>query len=649
MVASPRAFWTRALSGVDRDDGGEWSRHNQLTDSLSFSHALSRVFPPELYQTHPEFFPLESGKRLQPPNSGPAYWNPDIAREDVARYAAGAAKKYFESHLGVESFALGVNDALVWGESPELLALATPTQWFRERPDYSPVVFTFMNRAADELAKTQPEKLLGALAYYFCENVPPFAVRPNVVPFLTADRAQGYEAKFRAEEFDLQERWAKSGVKRLGMYDYVYGNGFLIPRIHTQLLAENIRHARSVGFTDYYAEVNPNWGLDGPMPWLLAQLLRDPAQSKDALLDEYYRRYFQEAAGPMRQFFEACERQWMHQVGAPYWLKHYRNDSQAGVFPSAVCRDLRQLLDEATRRSVSTVVRDRVRLTSDAFGLTERLVAFEAVRDQVSRTVLQRDKSWRELAHELGAYLSARRELIRFADALRRDSPLAIAPFGWDDYLKNDPLSAALFRIRDLADSTGERTAANVELAKWAEPIVSALWPAIQSAKSDVVLERNGQFSGELIPARRIASLDYGLSLPKEWISKVEPSQNFRAELSGISTSRVLRVSGTKDTMLFQWNALPNTGLVQGSVRLKGHVSSGTSVSVMVGWLDTKERNVGFKSFRLPDGDWSDSVTLEVAGLAPAAAVWVGVGLRIQNQILGDWVEMTNFRLRANL
>jgi len=38
------------------------------------------------------------------------------------------------------------------------------------------------------------------------------------------------------------------------------------------------REARAAGFTDYYAEVYPNWGLDGPQPWLVAQLLQDPAQ-----------------------------------------------------------------------------------------------------------------------------------------------------------------------------------------------------------------------------------------------------------------------------------------------------------------------------------------------------------------------------------
>jgi hypothetical protein len=643
----PHAFLTRAMSGVERLDAGEWARRNQLTRPLAFSHALAGIFAPDLYKSHPEFFPWVDGKRLAPPGTGPAFWNPDIARADVASYAAEAARNYFQTHPNAESFALGVNDALIWGESPELLALSTPTRWFRERPDYSPVLFTFMNRVADEVAKTNPQKLLGTLAYYWTENVPPFPIRPNVVPFLTADRSQGYDPGFHDEELQLQERWAKSGVKRLGLYDYVYGGGFLIPRIHTRLLAENLRHARKVGFTDYYAEVDPNWGLDGPMPWLLAQLTRDPEQSEDRLLDEYYRRYFREAAGPMRQFFETCEKQWMSQPGPPYWLKHFRNESQAIIFSSAVCRGLRRMLGEAALLAQSAPINDRVRLVSDAFGVTERMAAFHDARDSISRQILGRGRDWRALAAGLRTYLLCRQEFIRYTDELRRQSPLAIAPFGWDDYVRNDPLGAALLSILRDSNRKHEMLEADAEISRWRDPAVMALWAGIRVGGAEVTVERNGAWGGKPVAARRIAGLDYGVSLPSEWTSRVEPSQFFSAKLSGTGDEHRLRVAGTKDTMIFQWNPLVRRGLYRGAVTLKGRVTPGTSVSVMLAWLDAAEKNIGFRSFRLPEGDWTNPVNLEVVGLTPGTAQWVGVGLRVQHQMEGDWIEVGDFQLRA--
>jgi hypothetical protein len=261
-----RAFLTRAMSGVTRGNDEEWGRYNHLTEPLAFSHSFGRVFPPELFQRHSEYFPLADGRRLQPVFRRPFFWNSDLGRADVAVYAADAARRQFLARPEQQSFALGVNDALIFGESPETLALVTPLRWFRERPDYTPLIFTFMNRAADELARTHPQKLLGALAYYWAEDAPDFRVNLRLAPFLTSDREQGYDENFRQEEFRLQNRWAQAGPKRLGLYDYLYGSGFLVPRFHTRLLAENLHHARRAGFTDYYADVNPNWGLDGPMP-----------------------------------------------------------------------------------------------------------------------------------------------------------------------------------------------------------------------------------------------------------------------------------------------------------------------------------------------------------------------------------------------
>jgi hypothetical protein len=698
--APPRAgpaarggFLTRVL-GVD----AEWGRRNQLTEALPFSHNLGNVFPPALAREHPEFFPLADGQRLQPPPGGAWFWNPDLGRVDVALHAAEAARRHFAVHPAAPSFALGVNDALIWGESPEMLALIRPGAWFRERPDYSNLVFTFMNRAAAELARTHPQKYLGALAYYWAENAPDFPLHPQVIPFLTADRAQGYDREFRAGEFQLQERWGKaagvlpagggaaaapaSGIRRrLGLYDYLYGHGYLIPRIHTQLLAENLRQARRAGFTDYYAEMNPNWGLDGPMPWLTAQLLQDPEQPARTLLDEYYRRYFERSAAPMRAFFERAEELWMQQPGPPYWLKHYRNESQAVIFPLGACGGLRAHLDAAARLAETEKVRQRVGLVSAAFGVTERFVAFHEARDRLARRALAPPTDAPALAADLKAYLGHRGEFIRYTTELRRERPLAVAAFGWDDYLKNDPVAAALLawhaaeaqrpagagaaRPQPPAVETLTPFAPDQNPLRGNDSSATALWAAIRATGASGIpaagpalapgsraampgreLLRDPGMAAELKPARKIAGMDYGIALPADWFSQVEPSQFHRAELIGPATARVLRISGSKDTTVSQWDPLGGAGLHRARFAVRGRVSTGTAVSLVFAWLDEKGRHVGFKGLRLPDGDWPGWVTLQQAGTPPAGAVWVGIGLRVQNQVPGDWIEAREFSLQ---
>jgi hypothetical protein len=630
-------FLTRAMSGVDQADGGAWARFNGLTPRLEFSHNLGGVFAPEVYDTHPEFFPLEGGTRLRPPK-GSGWWNPDISTPAAAAFAANKAREHFAKHPEAVSFALGVTDGLIYGESPELVALTTPLRWFRERPDYSNLVFTFLNRTAADLATTHPDKYLGTLAYYWTENTPDFPVHQQVIPFLTADRSQGYDRAFREEERALQARWVarlngerstsnaqhptSNGTeperppRRLGLYDYIYGNGFLIPRIHTRLIAENLREARRLGFTDYYAELGPNWGLDGPQPWLVAQLLQDPEQSERRLLAEYYRRYFRESGPLMQRFFERCEDQWMKQPGRSYWLKHYRNESQAAVFPSAVCRELKGILDEALAQAKSEIVRIRVQQVSDAFGVTQRFVAMQEARDALTRLALAGEAKDEDLLAALNRFRVMRESFVTYTERLQREQPLLVGPFRMVDYLLNDPTANALARVKEGSSSGGDELIANPELR------------------------------GPLQSARVIAGLAYKVALPAPWQSKVEPSEH---QTAGIKAGQpgVLFIGGSKDAEVFQWAALGQRSFVRAQVQLRGRVSESTVVVLTLSWLDANHRHLKMAAVRLPEGEWPAWVDLVQAAEAPTGTAWVGLSLTIRHQAKDDWIEAKGFSLRA--
>jgi hypothetical protein len=553
---------TRSISSGDK----LWEEQNHLGTRMNFSHNLGNVVRSEDYAAHSEWFPVEGGKRFKPSGSS-LNWQPDLGSEAVSERAAEIAAQALRSHGGARcarsggeaaltscarlsgaggtsvaakppqsdgagkassvatgrrlgggeaAFALGINDTTFYGESPEAMKWVTPLTYFRGRPNYSNLVFSFMNRVAERVERSldahggaqsahcageassvatvaaerhgsreaasvtsfarlsgaggtsvaakPPQSdgagkassvaakpplwprsglsgahsapwYLGCLAYYWCEQVPDFPIHPRIMPYLCADRSQGYDPAFWKEEMELQERWgrcahsggfaasvatdvasvgqsdggreaasvasdarlggalgAHSGGSaasvasdaRLGIYDYLYGYGFLIPRVHTRLLAQHLKHARESGFTDYFAEASPNWGLDGPQMWMVAQLLAHPELDAQALMDEYYARYFIEAAAPMRRFYERCEELWMAQPPPAKWLKYYRNESQARLFPSAECRKLWAMLEEAKAAARQEKVRRRVDLVSDAFGVTERFVDYEEAKRALS-------------------------------------------------------------------------------------------------------------------------------------------------------------------------------------------------------------------------------------------------------------------------
>ncbi len=722
---SGRAFLTRAMSGVSRFDDGEWARHNRLTSSLRFSHNLSRVFPASLYEEHPEFFPLENGQRIRPPEGARIWWQPDLGREDVAAYAAEKAREYFDEKPEAVSFALGVNDGLVFGESAETKAWTLPLRWFRGRPDYSNLVFTFMNRVAEELASTHPDKYVGALAYYWAEQVPDFAVHPQVIPFLTADRSQGYDPEFLAEDRALQQKWvaalragkekyegrrmkdeggrmtevggrtaesggqltdreaediltqsrkvAESGGRdgasasrqptggtlnseltadrlpltagevplRLGIYDYLEGTGFLIPRQHPHLLAEHLRYTRRLGYTDYYGEGHPNWGLDGPQPWLIAQLLQDPEQAADTLLDEYYRRYFKEAAEPMRRFYERSEEQWMNQPGDSYWLKFYRNETQAILFPPEVCRELRGYLQEAAALVKTRSVRARVRQVSDAFGVTERYITMQTWRDRLNREVLSGEGDPEQVVRWFGAFRMARTEFVAYTEQIRNRQPLLIAPFKMKDYLKHDPTVNTLVWLRRVSGSLSPELPPS--LADDAE--LSELWSHL--AKKGSRIENNGKLVGPLKAPQRIAGLTYGVTLPREWVSKVEPAEHYRDLLLGDEPMRTLRIEGSINTSMFQWRRLDQAEFNQAAIQIRGNLSPSSMALLTLGWLDAKHRRLGGMHIALPTGEWPDWVDLHLGGMIPENAAWVGIGIGVAHQRDGDWVEVKDIQLEV--
>ncbi len=619
-----RGFLTRAMSSLAGEAQHTWARRNGVTEPLPFMHNLTVVFPVSLRATRPEFFPLVAGRRLVP-RPGSYFWNPDLARPDVAAFAADAARRHFRAHPEAAGFALGINDGLVWGESPELLKLATPVRWFRERPNYSNLVFTFMNRVAAELAPEFPDKYVGALAYYWAEEAPDFALHRQVVPFLTADRSQGYDAGFAAEDLALRDRWVRrvlgspgpgTARPRLGLYDYLDGEGFFVPRIYHGLLAENLRAARRAGFTDHFAEIPANWGLDPVTPWLVAQLTQDPEVPLAERREEFLRRYFGAAAGPMGRFYARAEAQWIAQPGPPYWMKHYRNESQAVVFPAASLQALRAELDEALAGPLAPRHRARVERVAAAFGLTERLAALHRGRDALARAALAARPDPVEVGNLLELFRTKQSDFAAYHDALRRRDPEAFYGLNPGEFLKNDPTTmAAAVLSGGAADMSGRSQ-----------------------------LARNPNWLGPLGRGQRIAELIYGIDEPPEWASRVEPAEKHLAVWRDEGDARVLRIEGTKDSSIQQWvergGARP---LAQAAVR--GRVSPGTIVSLSLAWLDVRDRHVGHRLVRLPDGDWPDWVVLRIDGPTPAGAVKVGIGIRVQHQVAGDWAEFRNLAL----
>ena len=222
--------------------------------------------------------------------------------------------------------------------------------------------FKFYNKVAEEIEKDYPEKRLGCLAYAVLSSLPKGAIKlhPKIVPYLTRDSAQLFDKNEQREFRETVDRW-NALSSRMGIYEYLYGGGFIIPRIYNRYLLKNVRDQYGVNVDGFYGEAYPNWGLDGPKYWLLSKLLWNHRLDPETLMDDYCKNMYGPAAAAMRQYFDFLEEIWCTQTlvsnRSNYrWLDDIK---QIEIFPPARCDQAWKLLEEARNLAKTEIQKKR--------------------------------------------------------------------------------------------------------------------------------------------------------------------------------------------------------------------------------------------------------------------------------------------------
>src|SRR5690606_12410761 len=104
----------------------------------------------------------------------------------------------------------------------------------------------------------------------------------------------------------------------------------------------------------------------------------------------------------------------------------------------------------------------------------------------------------------------ARRDFVDYTAELQARTPLAVAPFNGDDYLRHDPASNAVLALLERARTVGEKADAEAALASVGalDVSVAALERATQDGVRRQDLVRDGGFAGAVRSPMRVAGLD---------------------------------------------------------------------------------------------------------------------------------------------
>lgn len=273
--------------------GGNGNFSRSWRTTLYATHALNRVVPLEKYgESHPEYYGMYNGERYIPWDTPGGTWQPCVSHPDLPGLAIEYAKEYFEKNPEALGFPLGVNDGGGDCQCPDCT---------QAKQQYGNQYVPFYNEVA-RLAKEEfPGKYVAFIAYGGASNAPRgITLEDNILVEITGMGVSAY---------DRIKEWRKAGTANFGIYDYLYGNGYVVPRHYPNVMAEAWRDTRdNYGLLSLWTESFIRvWVYDGPRQYVLNELAWDLDADVEALQKDYFNLFYGPAAEPMKALFDRIE------------------------------------------------------------------------------------------------------------------------------------------------------------------------------------------------------------------------------------------------------------------------------------------------------------------------------------------------------
>lgn len=349
----------------------EWELHMRVRvgKEVSFGHNWYNIHPysKESVEKSPEMFAMVSGKRgrsTQLCSSNP----------EVVRVSAEAARRYFATHPDSPLFSISPNDG---GGMCECDRCRKVDELYGVTDESLSDRFVhYANEVLADLHKTHPGKRVGIYAYAEYTSPPKRAKpRPNYETALThmpwafchVHAIDDPSCPANREFLGYLKGWMAL-TKHVGVYEY-YGHFFAFtpwPIVHS--IRRDIPLFKQLGVERFISETQQNWANQGINFYVAAKLVEDPSRDVDALLGEYFWRFYGKARDPMRRYFDL-------------WEDAMRNTSAAGdrgyawlsMFTPALVSEAGLLLEQAETLAATDTekVRRRVAFARTGFGYTE--------------------------------------------------------------------------------------------------------------------------------------------------------------------------------------------------------------------------------------------------------------------------------------
>ena len=334
---------------LDESTGGK-------VEYFPFVHSFYQLVPPEKYfKEHPEYFSLIDGARRV--ERGQLC----LTHPEVLKIAVAQVREWIRAHPSAKILSVSQNDWEGWCECDRCRQVEE-----EEGGRHSGPVLRFVNAVADEIAKSDPGKLIDTLAYWYTED-PPAKVRPRpnvrirLCPIGVCE-AHPYEQCPRSAYFVRNLKSWSAITNQLYIWHYNTNfRHYTAPFPDFDELAANIPLYGRNGVVGIFLEGGyaPGGGAENAelRSYVMARLLWNPAVDVNREIDDFLAAVYGGAAPPLRQYFDRLHREVRlapRGAGQHIWIFNLPD------FPAAFLAEAKDLLAKALTAAGSGPERRRV-------------------------------------------------------------------------------------------------------------------------------------------------------------------------------------------------------------------------------------------------------------------------------------------------
>jgi hypothetical protein len=357
-------FWTEMMRDGDfsarhRLNGNHYKlseKHGgRFVVYYPFVHSLDALVPPELYATHPEYFPEIKGKRVN------GYVQRCLSNPGVVTLAKAKVRQWIKENPSATIISVSQNDTFNFCQCEQCRSY--------DEAEGSPAasLIRFVNAIAQDIELDFPNIRVDTLAYQYTRKPPKtLRPRPNVIirlcsieccfahPLATCPSDQN--RRFRDDII------AWNGVApRLYVWDYTPNFAhYQQPFPNFEALQPNVKFLALHGVRGIFEQGNYSPGGNGELgplrSYLLAKLLWNPETDLSRHTKEFLAGYYGPAAPQLRAYLELLEKQ----VRSTGVHAHIYDPPAAAYLNPQFLEQADEILNEAEAAATDPAVRLRV-------------------------------------------------------------------------------------------------------------------------------------------------------------------------------------------------------------------------------------------------------------------------------------------------